>query len=241
MVRCTISAFADSWVRRIPGGHDVKTQLAPARRSAQSQPRRQPRQARSRATVDLILEATTQILEQDGMEAINTNYIAFRAGISIGSLYQYFPGKQALLQELNRRYRQTLSSSYDRVLAKVGSQSLELSLAEAFQSLIGCLVAHQRLHIVLELETDLAPELAFPEAVEAEGGIRKIRMILEAYRSEIVVKDLDLASFILGRTIRQVISGWIRSRSEQPSDDTICEELLEFSLAYLTGRPSGRR
>jgi AcrR family transcriptional regulator len=59
--------------------------------------RRKPKQARARATVEAILEAAAQILERDGTAGYNTNAIAERAGVSVGTLYQYFPDKQAIL------------------------------------------------------------------------------------------------------------------------------------------------
>ena len=62
-----------------------------------------PRQSRSEATVEAILEATFQLLEQGGVEALTTNHIAERAGVSVGTLYQYFPGKQAILAALAQR------------------------------------------------------------------------------------------------------------------------------------------
>lgn len=66
------------------------------------QPRKRAVQARSRATVDAILEATARILVEENLDAVTTNAIADRAGISIGSLYQYFPGRDAILAELLR-------------------------------------------------------------------------------------------------------------------------------------------
>jgi AcrR family transcriptional regulator len=59
--------------------------------------RRRPKQARARATCDAILEAASQILERDGADGFNTNAVAERAGVSIGTLYQYFPDKTAIL------------------------------------------------------------------------------------------------------------------------------------------------
>ncbi len=59
--------------------------------------RRKPRQARSRATWDAIVEAAAQVLERDGPAGFNTTSVAERAGVSIGTLYQYFPDKQAIL------------------------------------------------------------------------------------------------------------------------------------------------
>jgi len=63
-------------------------------------PRKRPQQPRARATVEVILEATAHILARDGYEALTTNAVAARAGVSIGSVYQYFPSKEALVGEL---------------------------------------------------------------------------------------------------------------------------------------------
>jgi AcrR family transcriptional regulator len=65
--------------------------------------RRTPRQPRSEATVEAILEAAFQLLEQGGLDALTTNHIAERAGVSVGTLYQYFKGKQAILAALAQR------------------------------------------------------------------------------------------------------------------------------------------
>ncbi|MEM7018835.1 MAG: TetR/AcrR family transcriptional regulator [Pseudomonadota bacterium] len=67
------------------------------------QMRKQPVQSRAHATVDAILEAAARVLIDDGYSAANTNHIAERAGVSIGSLYEYFPGKEAIFTELRRR------------------------------------------------------------------------------------------------------------------------------------------
>ena len=68
------------------------------------QPRKMPVQDRSKQTVEYILEASISILETDGMKGFNTNAIAKKAGVSIGSLYQYFPSKDAIMNELIQRY-----------------------------------------------------------------------------------------------------------------------------------------
>jgi AcrR family transcriptional regulator len=65
--------------------------------------RRKPKQARSRATWEAIVEAAAQILERGGADALNTNDVAERAGVSIGTLYQYFPDKLAILLAASRR------------------------------------------------------------------------------------------------------------------------------------------
>lgn len=73
-----------------------------ARKAAENK-RRKPVQARALDTIEVILQATAQILEREGRAALNTNHIAERAGISIGTLYQYFDNKHAILLEIARR------------------------------------------------------------------------------------------------------------------------------------------
>lgn len=87
--------------------------MAPAQKGLEA--RKTPRQSRSAATVDIILEAVARILESKGLPGLNTNAVAETAGISIGSLYQYFPGKEALLAALIRRKRQELITMLEHV------------------------------------------------------------------------------------------------------------------------------
>ena len=75
----------------------------PKAQQTKYQLRRTPRQARARATVDAVLEAAAQVLVEVGYSKANTNHIAAVAGVSIGSLYEYFPGKEAIYAELRRR------------------------------------------------------------------------------------------------------------------------------------------
>jgi AcrR family transcriptional regulator len=72
-------------------------------------PRKLPKQDRSRVTVEAILEATTRILVEEGYDKANTNRIAERAGISIGSLYQYFPNKESLMTALMEQHSREMT------------------------------------------------------------------------------------------------------------------------------------
>ena len=77
-------------------------------------PRKSPRQGRSIATVDAIFEATIQVLLSDGLIRINTTRVARRAGVSVGTLYQYFPNKQALLFAVLERHLAMLASAIEK-------------------------------------------------------------------------------------------------------------------------------
>src|SRR5437773_55844 len=67
-------------------------------------PRREPRQKRARQTVEIVLDAVVEVLKRDGVSAVTTNRIAEVAGVSIGSVYQYFPDKQAIFMALHARH-----------------------------------------------------------------------------------------------------------------------------------------
>lgn len=105
-----------------------------------AEPRKRPRQARAAATVDAIVEAAARILETKGLEALNTNAVAEAAGVSIGSLYQYFPAKTAIVAELIRRKRGAL-------LADLGGVTAELALTDIHAFVDSCIEVVLRHHL----------------------------------------------------------------------------------------------
>lgn len=76
-------------------------------------PRKKPRQARAAFTLDSIFEATIQLLVADGMHRLTTTKVAERAGVSVGTMYQYFPHKEALVYALNERYLENLAAKIE--------------------------------------------------------------------------------------------------------------------------------
>jgi len=120
-------------------------------------PRKQPRQARAAATVDAIVEAAARILERGSLDQVNTNAIAKRAGVSIGSLYQYFSTKEGILAALIRREHMQLRENIIEAAEAGRDQSFE----EATEALLGAAVAHKldrpRLHRALEYAEAVLP------------------------------------------------------------------------------------
>lgn len=108
---------------------------APLRRNS-LKPRKIPRQERAAETVAAILEAAARILERHGLRGYNTNAIAERAGVSIGSLYQYFPNKDALTAALIERETQTLLADLAAVPAQAGYR-------DGIAALVRAAVVHQ--------------------------------------------------------------------------------------------------
>jgi AcrR family transcriptional regulator len=94
--------------------------------------RRKPKQARAQGTIDAILEATAQIVERQGEAAFTTNHVAERAGVSIGSLYQYFPDKRAILREMAKRETNALRAAAAKMTGKDRDEQYVYRLIGAF-------------------------------------------------------------------------------------------------------------
>lgn len=97
----------------------------PQRSQTTLEPRKSPVQARSTASVDAILEATIQVLLQVGKVQLTTTKVALRAGVSVGTLYQYFPNKSALLKAALKRHLEKITDAVERVCQEQRGRSLE--------------------------------------------------------------------------------------------------------------------
>ncbi len=87
--------------------------------------RRRPKQRRARVTVEAVLDAVVRILKRDGFSAITTNRIAEVAGVSIGSVYQYFPDKRAIFTALHQRHVDQIDRLVQSTLVENASSSIE--------------------------------------------------------------------------------------------------------------------
>ena len=148
--------------------------------------RRTPRQPRSEATVEAILDAAFQLLEQGGPRALTTNHIAERAGVSVGTLYQYFRGKQAILGALAQRQAAAARDRIARIVidgprisavrlivrtlatAFEGSPATRRALLDAFAAEAGdeAVMRHHRLFFEAitgkaRFDFDMTPEAGF--------------------------------------------------------------------------------
>jgi AcrR family transcriptional regulator len=127
-------------------------------------PRKQPRQARARHTVDAIIEASARILEEQGHGGFTTNVVAELAGVGIGTFYQYFPDKDALLGAL-------IARETSRLIEEVEAASALTAGREALDGVIGAAVRHQvrrpRLARLLDFEEARLPFDAETQLVRA--------------------------------------------------------------------------
>jgi AcrR family transcriptional regulator len=129
-------------------------------------PRKAPRQGRAVATVDAIIEAAARIIEADGLDALTTNRIAEKAGVGIGSLYQYFPAREAILAALIARE----NASFAATMLATLEATQETPLPETQRSLITTATTHQLSRVTLSRTLDLV-EVTLPPAPNAQADL----------------------------------------------------------------------
>ena len=139
--------------------------------------RKSPTQARAEHTVDAILEAAAQILQSDGEEKLNTNRIAERAGFSIGTLYQYFADKEAIIAALAERERDKVLATIVKALSSVESDDADKVTREIVRTLIGSFAKRKRARRIIMMTMlkrwQFAPDKQGTSVIEkmlVEGG-----------------------------------------------------------------------
>ena len=167
-------------------------------RSTALSPRKTPRQERAKATVAAILQATAHILEHEGPDMLTTNRVAEKAGVSIGSLYQYFPTKEAIYAELIRNMRRGMRDDIRDALRFAKGQPLPFAIARLIRAVIHHHVHRTHLADVLEhLEAHLPPD-PDARAIEAEAHTALSDHLRTAGIAEADLAAKDLLHLIIG-------------------------------------------
>ncbi|PLX36593.1 MAG: TetR/AcrR family transcriptional regulator [Hyphomicrobiales bacterium] len=188
--------------------------------------RKQPRQARSQATVAAILEAAARILETDGLPAFTTNAVAERAGVSIGSLYQYFPAREALLATLIRNKREGLLAALEEATHQPQSDDLSALVA----ALVRAGIAHWRRYPGLTRSLSYAEALLPMNTETLELKRRILTVIADALARHGMNNPAeaarDLAALTYGMTDATGAFG--------PSDpETLEARIVRAAIGYL--------
>lgn len=168
------------------------------------QPRKSPRQQRSQQTVDTILQATARVLAKHGYAGTNTNRIAETAGVSVGSLYQYFPNKNALIAALHDRHDKQMLALIDEVLDGNPAATLRERVAAIVAASLHAHLLEPALHRVLEREFPLFDQPR--DHSRADQDIhRRMRHLLELHREEIAQQDRELATYVVLRIMESLV------------------------------------
>jgi AcrR family transcriptional regulator len=204
----------------------------------QTNPRKVASQERSRSTVDALLEATARVLLNEGYDRASTNRIAEVAGVSIGSLYQYFPSKEALVAGVIDRHTQQVSQVTRNAVVKMAASPIEVAAREFVSLGIEGHRVNPKLHAVL---SEQIPRVGRLENIEANlrEGYALVRGYLEAHRDEIDVADLDLAAFVLVTVVEALTHAAVLRRPDILTGEKarqFVDDVTRLVVRYL--RPS---
>lgn len=202
------------------------------RSSAPPLPRKTARQSRSRMTVEALLEATARVLVQEGYERTSTNRIAAVAGVSIGSLYQYFPNKEALVAALIARHNRQMLDLLERGLEEVAALDLEAGIRRLVAAMVDAHRVDRALHRVFDEQVPRMGQM--PEVEEVERRIfALVRAYLEARRDRIAVRDLDTAAFVCVTAVEAVTHRAVTGDGPAADGAALEEEIVRLVLGYL--------
>lgn len=210
--------------------------MATPRRADPLRRRRLPVQARAQRTVDAVLKASRQLFARRGYAATTTNHIAERAGVSIGSLYEYFPSKDAILVALVESHL----DDGERVLrdaAAAIAASHPSPLAHVVRTIVGAMVElHVRdheLHRIFFEETRLPRRVrARLDAIEARAT-EELALLLGA-RPDVSVDDPRLAAAIVVRTVEALTHRFVVHPNAAADQNGYVDEIVRLLLGYLS-------
>lgn len=202
-------------------------------RKRSTNPRKLPQQDRSRVTVEAILEATTHILTEESYDKANTNHIAVRAGVSVGSLYQYFPNKESLMAALMEQHSNEITELVESKLSHLFDSPLEIAIPELVRAVIAAHAINPRLHQVLNEEIPRSER-----SQQMQKADERIAELLQAYLTRwsdcIQPQNLEMTIFILSRTVESLCHSAVIEHPNFVHDSQFEQEVSKLLLSYLT-------
>jgi AcrR family transcriptional regulator len=193
--------------------------------------RRVPQQARARDTLEVIFEATARILLREGAGALNTNYIADRAGISVGTLYGYFPNKVAILLAMARREITRVTAAVVRAISSADPARL------AIRALITEFSRHRKARRI-SFQTLVAEGFR----AELEANMDEIAGALAARTERIIPGRREpipaVSAFVLTRAVNGVLVSAANERSPHMGTAEFEDELVRLVRGFLNALPA---
>ena len=195
-------------------------------------PRKQPRQGRARQTVQRLLDAAAELVEEQGLESLTTNRIAERAGVNIASLYQYFPNKEAIVAALVESWLQDVTRLLGEVLVLKVDMPIEESTRLWCQA--GLMYFRQRPALLaLLLKVQQNPE-QWPAVRQLEYRVMEImRRFLLPRRDELATPDLDLAIQVAYTASASLLIRQLADPMSYYRDEQLVEEVVRLMTGYF--------
>src|SRR5688572_22122612 len=199
---------------------------------AVSRARKSPQQSRSRVTVESILDGAIRVLEQEGSLALTTTRIAQAAGVSVGTLYQYFPNRKSILDALQEREFQRALAAMQAIMLNPAFGSTHALAQAVIRGLLELYRAAPELHRVLVIEglTGEAPEQV--KAFDLRMVIL-VRSVLTGASFTCRRKNVDAAAFVAYQSVRASMLAHLLEAPAGLDEETLAEELSDLLHRYL--------
>ncbi len=201
-------------------------------RQVRTTPRKRPSQERSKATVDTILDATARVLIHAGFDGLTTNAVADRAGVSIGSLYQYFPNKEAMVSALIERHMDEMNGAVLKELARVATLPLAQAARAVIELTLSAHAINPKLHKVL---TEQVPRIGKLAKLRELDNIshRMVAGMLVARGSELELRNPEMAAFVIVSAIESIVHRAVLLYPEMLADPQLVDEATRMVTRYL--------
>jgi AcrR family transcriptional regulator len=194
--------------------------------------RKAPQQKRSQDLVDDVMEATARLIPDFGFDRATTNKIAELAGVSIGSLYRYFPNKEAIFISLFQR----VEENHRQQLRKALEMARDLPPRSRVEPVVGAIVdlVMKRRKLVLVLYSH-APQLgALDYLVQSRQRFRgEIELVLQEFSSHIPKRSPHTAARLIVGCVHGVLEDLVQDDGAEQVVDTVKKELAELFCCYL--------
>lgn len=195
------------------------------------EPRKSPVQARSAASVEAILHATIQVLLRVGKERLTTTRVAFRAGVSVGTLYQYFPNKKALLQAALRRHMEHIRESVEQACREQQGNRLEEMGTALVTAFLKAKLQDPKTSVALY---SVSSDVDGAKLMQQIGKrINQVVVEMLASAREPLTKDPQLIASMLQVAMSGVSRRLLESPAPEKEFDALQQELIFFVSAYL--------
>ena len=192
-------------------------------------PRKLPQQDRSKFTVDVILTATAHILTEEGYDKASTNRIAERAGVSIGSLYQYFPNKASLIAALRDRHASSMMALIESKLKDLFDAPIEVVLPEIVKASIAAHAIDPALHKVLH---EQVPRLSETEMENRMTDLLRSYLVMQCDR--INPRQLEYTVFVIERSVEALTHAAVLECPDLLQKGQLEQEINKMLLCYLS-------
>jgi AcrR family transcriptional regulator len=195
------------------------------------EPRKSPVQARSTASVDAILEATVQVLLQVGKDRLTTTRVAARAGVSVGTLYQYFPNKSALLQAALRSHLSEVTEAVEQVCHEQRGKSLTEMATALINAFLQAKLKDGKTSVALyAVSSDVDGA-----KIAQQMGLKFSKAIVDMLKTakEPLAADPQLVASMLQGAMVGVGRRMLESGSPEKQFETLRQELIFFACSYL--------